>query len=99
VLVAGGETNRSLSAWLRAAAAAHQSSESERGASETDKNARGAEECSGRQEDSAEGVACRVGRGDQRTGHLLGRFFSHTHISSEIFIYLFFSFFLFLPDS
>ena len=93
VLVAGGETDESLSAWLRAAAAAdQQSSESERGARETDKNAGGAEECSGRQEDSAEGV---VRRGDRRTGHLLGRFFSHIGVFLWIgnFFSYYFSFF------
>jgi hypothetical protein len=41
VLVAGEETDEGLSTWRRtAAAAAHQSSESERGARETDRNAR-----------------------------------------------------------
>ena len=90
MVVAGEETNESLSAWLRAAAAAHQSSESERGASETDKNARGAEECSGRQEDSAEGVVV----SEARISALLGRFFSHIILWKIpfLFIFLLFSF-------
>jgi hypothetical protein len=47
VLVAGEETNKSLRTWLRAAAAVHQSSESERGARER-QNTRGRNAADGR---------------------------------------------------
>jgi len=90
VVVAGEETNESLSAWLRAAAAAaDQSSESERGARETD-NARGAEEgCSGQKE------------GERRLGCIDGvrkiaparAFFWAVFFSQFLWKFLFFLFF------
>jgi hypothetical protein len=91
VLVAGEETNESLSTctWLRAAAA-HQSSESERGARQTEragkKNAadlRTEGECAG----------CIDGeKKKKRTGFLVGRvFFPTASLKISFFIYFSFS--------
>jgi hypothetical protein len=93
VLVAGEETNESLSTctWLRAAAA-HQSSESERGPRETDRTSR-EEECSGRKGNAQ--VASTARRKKKTRGLSCGPvFFPHSFF--ELFIYLFIYLFIFL---